>query len=72
MSLDEERIRERAYRLWEAEGCPEGQEMKHWREACEQIQAEDDIDASSDTLEIASGGVESSIEPPMPSKQSAT
>ncbi len=26
----EERLRERAYALWEAEGRPEGREVEHW------------------------------------------
>ena len=29
----EERIRRRAYEMWEAEGCPEGQADQHWRRA---------------------------------------
>jgi len=28
-----DRIRELAFSLWEGEGCPEGQEDRHWREA---------------------------------------
>ena len=34
--LDEElaqRIRERAYHLWEADGCPEGQAQEYWDRA---------------------------------------
>ncbi|HEY8609928.1 MAG TPA: DUF2934 domain-containing protein [Roseomonas sp.] len=27
----EERIRERAYSLWQQEGCPEGRAEVHWR-----------------------------------------
>ncbi len=34
MSKDEARIRELAYQIWEAEGCPEGQAMRHWELAC--------------------------------------
>lgn len=30
----EERIRQRAYHLWQAEGCPEGREAAHWNLAC--------------------------------------
>ena len=29
----EERIRERAYTLWEEAGCPEGQEHQFWHKA---------------------------------------
>jgi hypothetical protein len=37
----EHKIRERAYRLWEQDGRPEGQEQAHWREAERQIVAEE-------------------------------
>lgn len=30
----EQRIRERAYELWENEGCPEGRGDDHWQQAC--------------------------------------
>jgi hypothetical protein len=30
----EQRIRERAYELWENEGCPEGRGDEHWQQAC--------------------------------------
>jgi hypothetical protein len=29
----EQRVRERAYAIWEQEGRPEGQAERHWREA---------------------------------------
>ena len=37
---DEERIRQRAYELWEQEDKPEGREGKHWEQACREIGAE--------------------------------
>jgi hypothetical protein len=36
----EARVRERAYRLWEQEGRPEGQERAHWHEAERQVMLE--------------------------------
>jgi len=30
----EQRIRERAYEIWENEGCPEGRGDEHWQQAC--------------------------------------
>jgi len=30
----EQRIRERAYEIWENEGCPEGRGDEHWLQAC--------------------------------------
>jgi hypothetical protein len=37
----EERIRQRAYRLWQQEGCPEGRADVHWDQAAELIAIED-------------------------------
>jgi len=34
----EQRIRERAYEIWENEGCPEGRGDEHWRQACAEFQ----------------------------------
>ncbi len=31
----EQRIRERAYLLWQQEGCPEGRADEYWHRACE-------------------------------------
>ena len=41
--LQEERIRERAHALWEAEGRPEGREADHWREAERQTMLEEGL-----------------------------
>jgi hypothetical protein len=40
MSVDEKRIREFAYQIWESEGRPEGQEARHWEMACKLAEAE--------------------------------
>ena len=37
----EERVRERAYRLWVEEGCPEGRSDIHWDKARELVAIED-------------------------------
>lgn len=37
----EERIRERAYELWLAEGCPEGRAEAHWEMAREMLAGDD-------------------------------
>jgi len=37
----EERARQRAYRLWVEEGCPEGQSDVHWDKARELVAIED-------------------------------
>ncbi|MEW6254538.1 MAG: DUF2934 domain-containing protein [Pseudomonadota bacterium] len=41
MSPDEQRIRARAYQLWEEEGRPEGRAESHWTQAREIIALED-------------------------------
>jgi hypothetical protein len=33
LALDEQHIRETAYRLWEQDGCPIGQDYRHWEMA---------------------------------------
>ena len=37
----EERIRARAYEIWQRAGCPEGREREHWDEAEREIDLED-------------------------------
>ena len=37
----EQRIRERAYRIWLEEGCPEGRDLVHWDMATELVAIED-------------------------------
>ena len=37
----ENRVRARAYRLWQEEGCPVGRELAHWEKAKELVAIED-------------------------------
>jgi hypothetical protein len=37
----EQRVRKRAYRLWQEEGCPEGRAQVHWDKARELVAIED-------------------------------
>jgi hypothetical protein len=37
----EKRVRQRAYEIWQREGCPEGREAEHWTLAKEEIAIED-------------------------------
>lgn len=39
MAANEDRIRQRAYEIWEQEGRPHGEDMKHWLQAFEEIAA---------------------------------
>lgn len=40
MSVDEKRVREFAYQIWESEGKPAGQEDRHWEMARKLAEAE--------------------------------
>jgi hypothetical protein len=71
----ERRIRDRAYAIWEDEGCPEGREVEHWMRACEEIAAEDGAggDGSGEaglvaTTEAASGEESAAAEKPKRAK----
>ena len=48
---DQERIRERAYALWEAAGSPEGDDLWFWVEAERQLSEESDDLSSKETSE---------------------
>jgi len=57
---DEQRIREKAYEIWEAKGRPEGQESEHW------AQARDEMEHFYKEGDATAGSVESSVAIPMP------
>jgi DNA-binding NtrC family response regulator len=38
----EQRVRERAYAIWQREGCPSGRDQEHWRRAEREIAAEEE------------------------------
>lgn len=40
--MDEDRIRQRAYAIWEQEGRPEGRHEAHWEQARQELMAEDE------------------------------
>jgi hypothetical protein len=39
--MHEERIRERAYHIWEANGRPLGRDTEFWRQACDMVAVDD-------------------------------
>ncbi|MBC3205194.1 DUF2934 domain-containing protein [Pseudomonas sp. SWRI111] len=60
--MDEETLRKTAYRIWEEQGRPHGQDFEHW------FQAQAELDAfDSDGLP---GSIASSVAPPAPKKKS--
>ena len=55
-SKREQAIRERAYRLWEQEGCPEGREKAHWEQAQRELDLQGDEGATTgETASIDAG-----------------
>ena len=40
MNVDTDRIRQRAYEIWIADGCPAGKEVEHWKRAEQELFAE--------------------------------
>jgi hypothetical protein len=48
MQLNENRIRECAYQIWESEGKPSGCAEKHWDMACKTLQAEESHTENTD------------------------
>ena len=48
MSINEHRIREFAYQIWESEGKPHGQGERHWSMACKLVQTHSEISAGND------------------------
>lgn len=41
-NIDENRVRELAYQIWESEGRPSGEASRHWEMACERARGEPD------------------------------
>jgi len=37
----EQRVRDRAYEIWQQAGCPEGKSDEHWRQAETEISADE-------------------------------
>lgn len=68
MSTDrEQRIRERAYRIWEQQGRPEGGHDHHWLQAEREIDEEERGDRASST---AGEAAETSAETATPKRRS--
>lgn len=59
----EEKIRQRAYQIWEAEGRPDGKQDEHWQRAAREIEAEEPGEPQIDASDVGStpgvpGGVQ--------------
>ncbi len=47
--MDQERIGQRAYEIWQSAGQPDGAHDEHWQQACREIEIEDGMTASDPT-----------------------
>jgi hypothetical protein len=47
MASNEDRIRQRAYEIWEREGRPHGEDLKHWLQAFQEIVASVETDGQA-------------------------
>jgi hypothetical protein len=49
----EDRIRARAHEIWEREGQPEGEDLRHWDEARLEIESEERVSTASGSGETS-------------------
>lgn len=54
--MDTDRIRQRAYELWEQEGCPEGRDMEYWLRAERELAQSEGADLGSPLGSAGEGG----------------
>jgi BRCT domain type II-containing protein len=45
-AIDQDKVRARAFEIWQAEGCPEGRDMEHW------IRAEVELTPANSVAEV--------------------
>jgi hypothetical protein len=50
---NEDRIRDRAYALWEADGRPEGQDKDYWARAERELSEESGLDMSEEDSTVS-------------------
>jgi hypothetical protein len=48
MTQQDDKIRDRAYALWEAAGSPEGDDQRFWHQAERELAEEGDLDTSEE------------------------
>lgn len=53
--MDDTRIRERAYELWESEGRPDGRHEEHWQQARRELDGGEAAPAADGTPDAAPG-----------------
>jgi len=51
-SLDQEKIRDRAYQLWIEAGSPEGRDQEFWFDAERELAGQDEVDTSEFSAQV--------------------
>jgi hypothetical protein len=59
---DEQRVRELAYHLWEADGSPEGQAEEYWHRALKQLESENELGSKPTSADTEKTGQSQSQE----------
>ncbi|GAA3086813.1 hypothetical protein GCM10010520_36600 [Rhizobium viscosum] len=49
---NEDRVRERAYAIWEKEGRPEGEDLRHWSDAEAELRGDETPKASEQRKQL--------------------
>ncbi|WP_158815633.1 DUF2934 domain-containing protein [Methylocapsa sp. S129] len=63
-AVDEQKVRDRAHAIWQAEGRPEGRHLEHWR------QAQSEIEREKEALNGPPASTGAAAAPPQPPKKS--
>lgn len=50
--IDQEKIRDRAYQLWDRAGQPDGREQEFWYDAERELAEEDAVDTSEEAAKL--------------------
>lgn len=51
-TLDQEKVRDRAYQLWDRAGQPEGRDQEFWFDAERELAEEDEFDTSEAASQV--------------------
>jgi hypothetical protein len=63
----EQTIRQRAYTIWEEEGRPQGEDMRHWLRAWQELSASDSAANDASALNSPDAGAAAAEPSPIPS-----
>lgn len=60
MDTEQDKIRQKAYQIWQEEGCPEGRSEVHWDMARELVAQQENYLSTTKPVSEAEGGAEDS------------